>query len=107
MRIQRPCVLICARAWADVTKRAHGVQRAICLAHDDLVKARAGTIGSGTVLREEFSGRHGDWGRDAALWLGRRQGRLKLAELGQAPGGMTMRPWGRRSSALPGGWKKT
>jgi len=36
----------------------------------------------------EFSGRHGDWGRDAALWLGRRQGRFRLAELGRLAGGM-------------------
>lgn len=35
-----------------------------------------------------FSGRHGDWGRDAALWLGRRRGRLSLAQLGQCAGGM-------------------
>lgn len=37
---------------------------------------------------KEFSGRHGDWGRDAALWLGRRRGRLSLAALGQLAGGM-------------------
>ena len=37
---------------------------------------------------EQFSSRHGDWGRDAALWLGRRQGRLSLAELGSLAGGM-------------------
>jgi len=29
-----------------------------------------------------------DWGRDAALWLGRRRGRYRLAELGQLAGGM-------------------
>ncbi|HEY5913908.1 MAG TPA: hypothetical protein VJA21_25240 [Verrucomicrobiae bacterium] len=37
---------------------------------------------------EQFSKRHGDWGRDAALWLGRRQGRLRLAQLGRLAGGM-------------------
>ncbi len=36
----------------------------------------------------EWSRRHGDWGRDAALWLGRRRGRLSLAELGVLAGGM-------------------
>ena len=36
----------------------------------------------------QFSQRHGDWGRDAALWLGRRRGRYRLAELGQLAGGM-------------------
>ena len=35
-----------------------------------------------------MSQRHGDWTRDAALWLGRRHGRYTLAELGQLAGGM-------------------
>ncbi len=34
----------------------------------------------------EWSRRHGDWGRDAALWLGRRRGRLSLARLGALAG---------------------
>jgi putative transposase len=37
---------------------------------------------------EDFAQRHGDWGRDAALWLGRRSGRMKLAELGKLAGGL-------------------
>jgi putative transposase len=37
---------------------------------------------------DQFSQRHGDWGRDAALWFGRRQGRLPLARLGELAGGM-------------------
>jgi len=36
----------------------------------------------------EFAERHGDWGRDAALWLGRRTGRLRLAELGRLVGNL-------------------
>ena len=36
----------------------------------------------------DFSQRYGDWGRDAALWLGRRRGRYTLGELGQLAGGM-------------------
>jgi len=36
----------------------------------------------------EFQDRHGDWGRDAALWLGRRLGRLTLGELAARAGGM-------------------
>ncbi|MGA2865358.1 MAG: hypothetical protein ABSF95_12860 [Verrucomicrobiota bacterium] len=36
----------------------------------------------------EFCDRPGDWGRDAALWLGRRAGRLSLAEPGRLAGGM-------------------
>ncbi len=36
----------------------------------------------------EFAERHGDWGRDAALWLGRCTGRLRLAELGRLVGNL-------------------
>ena len=35
-----------------------------------------------------FSKQYGDWGRDAALWLGRKRGRYTLNELGQLAGGM-------------------
>src|SRR5580765_8793378 len=35
----------------------------------------------GVRLQEIFSKRHGDWGRDAVLWLGRYTGRMRLAEL--------------------------
>ena len=37
---------------------------------------------------DDFSMRYGDWGRDAALWFGRRQGRLPLARLGELAGNM-------------------
>jgi putative transposase len=37
---------------------------------------------------EAFRDRHGDWGRDAALWLGRKRGRLSLRQLGDAVGGV-------------------
>jgi len=37
---------------------------------------------------EQFRDRHGDWGRDAALYLGRHMGRMKLGELGTAVGGV-------------------
>ena len=36
----------------------------------------------------QFAERHGDWGRDAALWLGRCTGRLRLAELGRLVGNL-------------------
>jgi hypothetical protein len=36
----------------------------------------------------QFAERHGDWGRDAALWLGRSAGRLRLAELGRLVGNL-------------------
>jgi putative transposase len=36
----------------------------------------------------QFRDRHGDWGRDVALWVGRRLGRLKLRELAQLAGGL-------------------
>ena len=35
---------------------------------------------------ESFCNRYRDWGRDAALWLGRRVGRLTLAQLAQRIG---------------------
>ena len=35
---------------------------------------------------QEFHLRHADWGREAALWLGRRIGRLSLRELGESVG---------------------
>jgi REP-associated tyrosine transposase len=37
---------------------------------------------------DSFSQRYGDWGRDAALWLGRRLGWLRLAELGRLVGNL-------------------
>ena len=53
----------------------------------------------------DFVDRHGDWGRDAALWLGRRTGRMSLAQLGKAAGGLdyagvskTIASFGRRLS---------
>lgn len=52
---------------------------------------------------EVFWQQHGDWGRDAALWLGRKHGRLTLGELGQRAGAMkpvavsqALRRFGRR-----------
>ena len=35
---------------------------------------------------EAFRDRHGDWGRDAAVWLGRQVGRLRLRELAALAG---------------------
>src|SRR3974390_2356676 len=35
-----------------------------------------------------FAERHGDWGRDAALYFGRRLGRLSLNQLGTLVGGL-------------------
>ncbi len=37
---------------------------------------------------EAFRDRHGDWGRDLAVWLARRHCGMKLRELGQAVGGV-------------------
>jgi len=56
----------------------------------------------------EFYGRHGDRGRDGALWLGRRAARLSLAELGRLAGGMeyetvaqALTRFGRRMARTP------
>jgi hypothetical protein len=35
---------------------------------------------------ESFRDRHADWGRDAALWLGRKAGRLTLSQLAEHVG---------------------
>jgi putative transposase len=48
----------------------------------------------------EFSHRHGDWGRDAALWLGRKRGRYTLGELGQLAGGIDYAAVGQAVSRL-------
>lgn len=37
---------------------------------------------------EDFSDRHGDWGRDLALYLARREAGMKLGDLGQRVGGV-------------------
>ena len=37
---------------------------------------------------QAFYGQYGDWGRDAALWLGRKRGRLSLRALGELAGAM-------------------
>jgi REP element-mobilizing transposase RayT len=36
----------------------------------------------------QFRDRHGDWGRDVALWVGRRWGRLTLRKLAELAGGL-------------------
>jgi len=35
---------------------------------------------------ERFRDRHGDWGRDLVFWLGRREGRLRLKQMGEWAG---------------------
>ena len=52
---------------------------------EEIVKAVEGVKGEAWEL---FRDRHGDWGRDAALYLGRVRGRLKLSELAEKAGGM-------------------
>lgn len=37
---------------------------------------------------DQFRDRYGDWGRDAALWIGRRIGRLTLGQLAERTGGL-------------------
>ena len=40
---------------------------------------------------EQWRDRHGDWGREAVLWFGRKRCALKLRELGAAVGGLDYR----------------
>ena len=56
----------------------------------------------------QFCDRYGDWGRDGALCLGRRAGRLSLAELGRLVGGtgcaavaQALTRFGRRMERAP------
>ena len=61
---------------------------------------------------EEFRDRHGDWGRDLALYLGRRQGRFRLRELGLRVGGIGYTAVAQavsrvgRAVVRPGLWKQ-
>ena len=43
---------------------------------------------------EQFRDRHGDWGRDLVLYLGRKRGGLKLRELGELAGKIDYRSVG-------------
>ncbi len=52
---------------------------------DRIVKAVETEWGEGW---DRFRDRHGDWGRDVAIYLGRRQGRLALSDLGRRVGGL-------------------
>jgi hypothetical protein len=45
---------------------------------------------------------HEDWGRDAALGLGRKRGGYRLAELGQLAGGMDCAAVGQAVSRIGG-----
>jgi len=49
---------------------------------------------------EEFRDRHGDWGRDMAFWLGRREGRMKLNQMGEFAGGLDYTSVGSAISRL-------
>jgi REP element-mobilizing transposase RayT len=60
-----------------------GVRQAV--SWEQIVEAVASVKGESWA---EFSQRHGDWGRDAALWVGRRRGRLKLKQLAEWAGGI-------------------
>ena len=44
---------------------------------------------------EKFRDQYGDWGRDAALHLGRRRGRMRLLDLGTKAGGLHYAAVGR------------
>jgi REP element-mobilizing transposase RayT len=54
---------------------------------------------------EGFRDRHGDWGRDLALWLGRRMGRLRLKAMGELAGGLDYATVGSAISRFDRKWK--
>jgi hypothetical protein len=49
---------------------------------------------------QEFRDAHGDWGRDAALYLGRHAGRMRLRELGEHAGGLGIAATGQAVSRV-------
>jgi REP element-mobilizing transposase RayT len=49
---------------------------------------------------EDFRDVHGDWGRDVALYLGRRRGRMKLGELAERAGGLGIAATGQAVSRV-------
>ena len=58
----------------------------------------AEVVGAVEEVKEEkweaFRDRYGDWGRDMALWVGRRECGLKLGDLGRLGGGLDYRTAG-------------
>ena len=48
----------------------------------------------------QFRDTHGDWGRDVAIYLGRRNGRMTLRELGAKVGGLGVAATGQAVSRV-------
>jgi REP element-mobilizing transposase RayT len=70
---------------ADPREQAGARQPNRRVSWEQIVKAVEAVKGQAWV---DFRDRHGDWGRDVALWLGRRLGRMTLRELSQRAGGV-------------------
>ncbi len=74
------------REKADVQRETHGrkeLRREV--SWEDVVQAVERVKGE---RWPQFVDRHGDWGRDLALWVARRRGGMTLKELGEESGGM-------------------
>jgi hypothetical protein len=78
-----------AREQATVRKLRHRLKWAQIVAAVEQAKGRSW---------REFSEQHGDWGRDAALWLGRHRGGYHLGELGRLAGGLDYAAVGQAES---------
>ena len=92
-RVVAGAVLAPERVLTEIRKRCAALSREIArgrelvggIAWDVIVQA----VESAHRQRwEEFRDRHGDWGRDMALYLGRIHGRLRLTDLGLLAGGI-------------------
>jgi putative transposase len=72
--------------WLVKATREHGRARHLLRCDFDLVRQVVSRARKQSW--EEICRRHGDWARDAALWLGRTRCGLTLRELGERAGGM-------------------
>ena len=82
--MSRSLRVLVADGWYHVTARGNE-RRAIFRDARDVVRAVEAVKGEAWI---EFRDRHGDWGRDLALYLARRHCGLTLAELGARAGGL-------------------
>jgi hypothetical protein len=96
----------------SVRQQAHGNPREQKLLHaptratswEQIVAALERTK---TRSWDELAERHSDRGRDAALWLGRSAGRLRLAELGRLVGNLDYAVVSKAITGSSGACKRT
>jgi len=92
-KVQAQVVLGSAALWQKAQELTRGGRRREETGASDLRRRNFNEVVQivSKLKREpwkEFRDRHGDWGRDLALWLGRAHCGLKLRELGELVGGI-------------------